>query len=161
MNTLFLIALLFFMLFQGCYTEVQLPKTSISKSNFRSENNNKQIEFYKTIVDTFDNNWLPDSGYYYTFNFNQHKIKKDKIDQFLNMLYANGYNIISAWYRPSVADCNEGLFYDRNIYHKKLEPVFILLLSDFDDSIIEYNFYALMDRPVILCPYNVEEYISE
>ena len=95
---------------------------------------------------------MPDSGYYYAFNFNQHKLKNDKIEQFLSTLYAKGYNILAAWYRASVADCNEGLIYDRNIYHKKLEPVFILLLSNFDDSIIEYNFYALMYKPVFGVP---------
>ncbi len=109
MKKIFLIISISSSIFQGCYTEVQLPKTSTVTSNFKRENNNRQIEFYKTTIDTFDNNWLPDSGYYYAFNFNQHKLNNDKIEQFLSTLYAKGYNILAAWYRASVADCNEGL----------------------------------------------------
>ena len=41
---------------------------------------------------------------------------------------------------------------------KTLAPVLVLLLSDFDDSIIQYNFYAVMNKPYIPCPFGVWEF---
>ena len=151
MKTIFLITIVSSFILQGCYTQVQLP--TISKNNYQREKDYRQIEFYKTVIDTFDNNWLPDSGYYYEFKFDRQRIKQDIIDPFLNMLYAKGYDVVAAWYRPEIPDCNDYGYYT---HQSTIAPIFIVLLSDFDDSIINYNLYAVMDKPVIDCPYNVE-----
>ncbi len=78
------------------------------------------------------------------------------------MLYAKGFNIAAAWYRPAIYDCHNdmGIITDvrQNI---ALSPIFIVLLSDFDDSIIEYSFYAVMNKPNIPCPYYVWEFWIE
>ena len=65
MKTIFLIIVITSIVFQGCYTQVQIP--TISKNSYQHEEDFRQIEFYKTVIDTFNNNWLPDSGYYYEF----------------------------------------------------------------------------------------------
>jgi hypothetical protein len=145
---------------QGCYTRIELPKNTKTKKVQKEVTS--QINFTCSVIDTFDNSWLPDEGYYYEFRFDFKKIKEDKIDLFLNMLYAKGYNVIAAWYRPAIYDCHS---YDGPITmedpNKILSPKFIILLSDFDDSIIEHNLYPLMTKPIIVCPYNVEEYWIE
>ena len=153
MKRIFLITIVSSFVFQGCYTQVQIP--TISKNNYQRENGDRQIEFYKAVIDTFDNDWLPDSGYYYEFNFDGHRIKQDKIDLFLNMLYAEGYDVVAAWYRPEILNCNDPWYYP---HPGTIAPIFIVLLSDFNDSIINYNLYAIMYKPVIQCPFNVEEY---
>lgn len=145
---------------QGCYTQVELPQNTKTKKVQKELNT--QINFTYSVIDTFDNAWLPDEGYYYEFRFDLKTLKEDKIDLFLNMLYAKGYNIIGAWYRPAIYDCRhyELLITDGEQYNI-LSPKFICQLSDVDDSIIEHNFYPLMTKPEIVCPYNVEEYWIE
>ena len=138
----------------NCYTQVELPKHTIKKIK---TDENRIVNFTYTVIDTFYNEWLPDEGYYYAFKFDQKKIKEDKIDLFLNMLYAKGYNIVGAWYRPGSAGCTK----EDAMWHNTVNPIFIILLSDFDDSIIQYDFYALTYKPVFECPFNVEEYVIE
>ena len=145
----------------GCYTQVELPKhIPTKKINKESE---RLVNFTYTVIDTFDNDWLSDEVYYYEYRpRSNRRIKEDKIDLFLNMLYAKGYNIVGAWYRPAIYECRD---YIGPIFNQNdtgiLSPVFIILLSDVNDSIIEYDFYALINKPEIVCPYNVEEYWIE
>ncbi len=142
----------------GCYTQVELPKhIPTKKLNKESE---KLVNFTYTVIDTFDNDWLSDEGYYYEYRpRSNRRIKEDKIYLFLNMLYAKGYNILGAWYRPVIYECRKYIepIFDQND-NRILSPVFIILLSDVNDSIIEYDFYDLTYKPKIVCPYNVEEY---
>jgi hypothetical protein len=155
-----LFALLAFALtMQSCYTEVVLPKHTIKKTKVDKD---RLVNFTCSVISVFDNDWLPDDGYYYQFRFDIKNLNEDKIDAFLNMLYSKGYNITGAWYRPATYDCNEneGIRTDAEP-ESSLSPVFIVLLSDFDDSIIEHNLYPLMTKPEIVCPYNVEEYIIQ
>lgn len=145
----------------GCYTHCELPRhIPTKKLNKESE---RLINFTYAVIDTFDNDWLSDEGYYYEYRpRSNRRIKEEKIDLFLNMLYAKGYNIVGAWCRPAIYECSD---YIGPIINQNntgiLSPVFIILLSDVDDSIIEYDFYALTNKPEIVCPYNVEEYWVE
>ena len=139
---------------QSCYTEVVLPKHTVKKTKV---NENRLVNFTYSVVDTFDNDWLPDEGYYYQFRFDIKGINEDKIDAFLNMLYAKGYNIAGAWYRRGSGGCTEEDYYRR----REVSPLFIVLLSDVNDSIIEFNFYAVVNKPFIPCPYNVWEFWIE
>ena len=143
----------------GCYTRVELPKHTTTNKTYNDPE--RKVSFTYSVIDTFDNAWLPDEGYYYEFRFDFRRIKEDKIDLFLNMLYAKGYNITGAWYRPAIDECLDGPFTDFNPNRNILPPKFLILLSDFDDSIIEHNFYAVMNKPIIPCPYDVEEYWIE
>lgn len=143
---------------QSCYTQISLQKHSIQSA---IADKDRIVNFNYAVVDTFDNDWLPDEGDYYLFRFDLKNINEDKIDRFLNTLYAKGYNITGAWYRPSITDCEESQSVSHP-FRKTLAPVFVLLLSDFDDSIIQYNFYAVMNKPYIPCPFGVWEfYISQ
>jgi hypothetical protein len=145
---------------QNCYTHVEMPNYKTPKK--QSKETNRLVNFTYTVIDTFNNAWFPDKGYYYEFRFDIKKIREDKIDLFLNMLYTKGYNVLAAWYRPAIYDCHS---FDGPITmedpNKILSPKFIILLSDFDDSIIEHNLYPLMTIPIIVCPYNIEEYWIE
>lgn len=152
-----LFALLAFALtMQSCYTEVVLPKHTLKKTKV---DNDLIVNFTYTVIDTFDNDWLPDEGYYYQFRFDIKGINEDKIDAFLNMLYAKGYNITGAWYIADKNNCGRIKYLrtdgeQNNAYN----PLFIVLLSDVDDSIINYNFYMLLNKPTFQCPYNVWEF---
>ncbi|MBK7630570.1 MAG: hypothetical protein IPJ23_07700 [Ignavibacteriales bacterium] len=155
-----LFALLAFALtMQSCYTEVVLPKHTVRKTKIDKD---RIVNFTYTVIDTFDNDWFPDEGYYYEYRPQSSKIiKEDKIDVFLNMLYAKGYNIVGAWYRPTTINCyNNGRPVSR-AESATFGPTFLILLSNVDDSIIEYDFYPLLRKPEIICPYNVEEYWVE
>jgi hypothetical protein len=149
-------ALILFSLFllTGCYTEVVLPKHTVNKTKVDKD---RIVNFTHTVIDTFDNEWLPDEGYYYQFRFDLKVIKEEKIDAFLNMLYAKGYDVLGAWYRPAAYSCPDQ--YEWN--YTEVKPMFIVLLSDFDDSIIQHNLYAVMNKPYFPCPYNVWEFWSE
>ena len=161
-----LLALLAFALtMQSCYTEVVLPKHSVKKTKI---NKDRRVSFTASVISVFDNEWLPDEGYYYQFRFDIKGINEDKIDVFLNMLYAKGYNIAGAWYRPATNDCREQPGIRTWVEPKNgmepantLSPMFIVLLSDVDDSIIEHNFYPVMNKPFIPCPHNVWEFWIE
>lgn len=152
--------LIFVLTIQGCYTNVVLPKHTIKKTKVEE---NRIFNFTYTVIDTFYNNWFPDEGYYYTYSPRSAKrIKEDKIDLFLNMLYAKGYNIEAAWYIPARYDCRHAQWMITDGGSGDvLGPMFIILLSDVDDSVIQYDFYALQYKPVIECPFNVEEYWVE
>jgi hypothetical protein len=141
----------------SCYTQVILPK--VPNTNHQPGKDYRQIEFYKTVIDTFDNNWLPDSGYYYEFRPSQNRKSVTQKELLLERLYAEGYNIVAAWYRPGSASCKmEDYFWPSQ---RIMSPIFIILLSNIDDSIINYNFYGLIYKPEIICPYNVEKYTPE
>lgn len=150
----FTLMLLSLLLLTSCYTEVVLPKHTIKTSKADSD---RIVNFTHTVIDTFDNEWLPDEGYYYQFRFDLKVIKEEKIDAFLNMLYAKGYDVLGAWYRPAAYRCPD--HYEWN--YTEVKPMFIVLLSDFDDSIIQHNLYAVMNKPYFPCPYNVWEFWSE
>lgn len=79
---------------QSCYTQISLQKHSIQSA---ITDKDRTVNFNYAVVDTFDNDWLPDEGDYYLFRFDLKNINEDKIDRFLNMLYAKGYNITGAW----------------------------------------------------------------
>ena len=145
---LLLLILFSCLILQSCYTQVSLPKHSIKKTKTDED---RKVNFTYTVVDTFDNDWLPDKGYYYLFRFDSKYINEDNIDRFLNMLYAKGYDIAGAWYRPEIRDCTSPFYFNDSL-EKTLAPVLVLLLSDFDDSIIQYNFYAVLNKPYIPCP---------
>ena len=149
---------LFAFIHQSCYTEVVLPKHTIKQSKVDS---NRIANFTHTVIDTFYNEWLPDEGYYYQFRFDLKVIREEKIDAFLNMLYAKGYNIVGAWYIAEENDC-ERIKY-MGAYGEPISyiPKFFVLLSDVDDSISDYNFYMLVDKPYFPCPYNVWEFWPE
>lgn len=151
---LLLLILFTCLILQSCYTQVSLPKHTVNKTIVDED---RIANFTHTVVDTFDNDWLPDKGYYYLFRFDSKYINDDNIDRFLNMLYAKGYDIAGAWYRPETEDCTYPS-YITNQFKNTLAPVFILLLSDFDHSIIQYNFYAVMNKPHIPCPFGVWEF---
>ena len=161
-----LFALLAFALtMQSCYTEVVLPKHAVKKTKV---DENLKVNFTYTVIDTFDFAWMPDEGYYYEFRYENKGIKEYRIADFLNMLYAKGYNIAGAWYRPATNDCREQPGIRTWVEPKNgmepantLSPMFIVLLSDVDDSIIEHNFYPVMNKPFIHCPYNVWEFWIE
>lgn len=152
----FLIMIIGSITFHGCYTHVVIPE--ISNTDHQLEKDSRQIEFYKTVIDTFDNNWLPDSGYYYEFRPSQNRKSVTQKELLLEKLYAEGYNIVAAWYRPASRGCKQEDYFWPN---HRISPIFIILLSNVDDSIINYNFYGLIYKPVISCPYNVEEYIPK
>ena len=149
-------------LLTGCYTHVEIP-------NYRnlykqSSTTNSPVNFTYTVIDTFDNDWFPDEGYYYTYSPRSGKrIKEDRIDLFLSMLYAKGYNVEAAWHRSASNDCDryKMLRAPGSEPSSTGSPVIIILLSDVDDSIIQYDFYPLLSKPYIPCPYNVEEYWIE
>jgi hypothetical protein len=139
----------------GCYTQVELPKhIPTKKLNKESE---RIVNFTYTVIDTFSNDWFPKEGYYYEFRFGLKNLKDDKIELFLKMLYEKGYNIIAAWYKPAGSNCSR----EAAIWQPQLRAQLIVLLSDVNDSIIEFNFYALMRKPEIVCPYKVKEYWFE
>lgn len=141
-------------LLQSCYTQVQIPQNTIPAYKPLRE-----VEFYQKVVNTFDNNNFPDYGYYYEFRSD--RIRKNIINRkaFLEKLYSEGYNIVAAWYRPSTLSCNKEDYIWPGQH--KLPSTFIILLSDVDDSIINYNFYSLTDKPFIECPNDVEIYITQ
>ena len=162
---IYTITLFSFLLLTGCYTEVVLPKHTVKKTKVDKD---RIVNFTCGVISVFDNDWLPDEGYYYQFRFDIKGINENKIDAFLNMLYAKGYNITGAWYRPATDDCREQPGIRTWVEPKNgietgkiLSPMFIVLLSDFNDSIIEYNFYAIMNKPNIPCPHNVWEFWIE
>lgn len=162
---IYTITLFSFLLLTGCYTEVVLPKQTVKKTKVDKD---RLVNFIYSVIDTFDNDWLPDEGYYYQFRFDVKGINENKMDAFLNMLYAKGYNITGAWYRLATDDCREqpGIrtwVEPKNGFETEngLSPMFIVLLSDFDDSIIEYNFYPVINKPTIPCPHNVWEFWIE
>lgn len=146
----------------GCYTHVELPKhIPTKKLNIESE---RLVNFTYMVIDTFDNDWFPDEGYYYTYSPRSGKrIKEDRIDLFLSMLYTKGYNVEAAWHRSASNDCDryKMLRTPGSEPSSTGSPVIIILLSDVDDSIIQYDFYPLLSKPYITCPYNVEEYWIE
>ncbi|MDY0082248.1 MAG: hypothetical protein RBR74_03615 [Ignavibacteriaceae bacterium] len=150
---LLLLILFSCLILQSCYTQVSLPKHNDKKSIV---DENRIVSFTYSVVDTFDNDWLPDKGYYYLFRFDLKTLNENNIDRFLNMLYAKGYDISGAWYRPAISDCRKNFYNESS--QNILAPQFILLLSDLDDSIIQYNFYAVMNKPYIPCPYDVWEF---
>ena len=89
------------LLIQNCYTHVEMPNYRTLKK--QSKETNSLVNFTYSVIDTFYNDWLPDEGYYYEYRpQSNRRIKEDKIDLFLNMLYAKGYNIDAAWYRPAI-----------------------------------------------------------
>jgi hypothetical protein len=150
-----LFALLAFALtMQSCYTEVVLPKHTVKKTKVDKD---RIVNFTYSVIDTFDFDWMPDDGYYYEFRFDNKGIKEDKIDAFLNMLYAKGYNIIGAWYRPGGPDCSR----DGWVWNHTIKPLFVVLLTESDDSISEYNLYPLFGKRYFECPYNVWEFWIE
>ncbi len=148
------------LILSGCYTHVEMP--NYRKLNKQSSTTTSPVNFTYTVIDTFYNEWFPEEGYYYEYRPQGSKtIKEDRIDLFLNMLYAKGYNIVGAWYRPTTINCyNNGRPVSR-AESATFGPTFLILLSDVNDSIIEYNFYPLLRKPEIICPYNVEEYWIE
>ena len=159
-NVTFLFCLLAVIILQSCYTEVVLPKHTIKQNKVDS---NRIADFTHTVIDTFYNEWLPDEGYYYQFRFDLKVIKEEKIDAFLNMLYAKGYDVLGAWYLPAREDCHqqEWMLSGRE-ETGVLRAMFYVLLSDFDDSIMQYNLYALAEKPNYFpCPYNVWEFLIE
>ena len=150
-----LFALLAFALtMQSCYTEVVLPKHAVKKTKV---DENLKVNFTYTVIDTFDFAWMPDEGYYYEFRYENKGIKEDRIADFLNMLYANGYNVVSAWYRPGGPDCSR----DGWNWNHRVEPLFVVLISQADDSISEYNLHPLFGKRIFECPYNVWEFWIE
>lgn len=148
---------------QNCYTHVELPNNR--KLNKQSSTTNSPVNFTYTVIDTFDNSWFPEEGYYYEYRPQSSKIiKEDRIDLFLSMLYAKGYNVEAAWHRSASNDCDryKMLRAPGSEPSSTGSPVIIILLSEVNDSIIEYEFYPiLMHKPSIICPYNVEEYWIE
>lgn len=150
---IFFVLLAFALGVQSCYTQLVLPKHNIEQSKVDS---NRIASFTHTVIDTFYNEWLPDEGYYYQFRFDLKVIKEEKLDDFLNMLYAKGYNITGAWYIADKNNCGR-IKYSRGSYR----PVFIVLLSDVDDSITNYNFDMLLHKPYFPCPYKVWEFWSD
>lgn len=148
------------LILSGCYTHVEMP--NYRKLNKQSSTTTSPVNFTYTVIDTFYNEWFPEEGYYYEYRPQSSKIiKEDRIDLFLNMLYTKGYNIVGAWYRPTTINCyNNGRPVSR-AESATFGPTFLILLSDVNDSIIEYNFYPLLRKPEIICPYNVEEYWIE
>lgn len=157
----FSVLIILAIILQNCYTHVETPNYRTLKK--QSKETNSPVNFTYSVIDTFDNDWFPDEGYYYEYRPQSNKrIKEDKIDLFLNMLYAKGYNIVGAWYRPSWNDCGRyKLLLAKGEQNSSGRPEFIILLSDVNDSIIEYDFYPLLRKPEIICPYNVEEYWVE
>jgi len=150
------------LILQNCYTHVEI--SNYRTLNTQSKVTNGPVNFTYTLIDTFYNDWFPEEGYYYSYSPRSGKrIKEDRIDLFLSMLYAKGYNVEAAWHRSASND------YDRYkiLRAPGIEPsstgstVIIILLSDVNDSIIEYDFYPLLRIPEIICPYNVEEYWVE
>lgn len=154
----FALILFSLLLLTGCYTEVVLPKHTVNKTKVDKD---RIVNFTHTVIDTFYNEWLPDEGYYYRFGSDLKILKENKIDEFLNMLYAKGYNIVGAWYIAEENDC-ERIKY-MGAYGEPISyiPKFFVLLSDVDDSISDYNFYMLLDKPYFPCPYNIWEFWSE
>ena len=149
------------LILQNCYTHVEMP--NYRKLNKQSSTTTSPVNFTYTVIDTFYNEWFPEEGYYYKYIPQSNKrIKEDKIDLFLNMLYAKGFKIETAWYRPSWNDCGRyKILVAQGEQSSSGRPEFIILLSDVNDSIIEYDFYPLLSKPYITCPYNVEEYWIE
>ena len=141
-------------LMQSCYTQVEIPQNKVPIHKPL-----RKIEFRQKVVDIFENNNFPDYGYYYEFRPDQ--IRKNVINRkaFLEKLYSEGYNIVAAWYRPSTLSCNK----EDYIWPgpNRLPSTFIILLSDVDDSIINYNFYGLTEKPFIECPNDVEIYMTQ
>lgn len=150
MRIFFLLTLIFG--FIGCYTQIET--ISNTKETYEGEKRSRQIEFTKSIIDKMNEGSLPDSGFYYKYKFVSYKDRIENVDLFLTELYKDGYNIVSAWYRPGSTSC-----YDGNIVTSVVVlPTFIILLSDNDYSLQNFNFSYVVNKPGIACPYQVAKY---
>lgn len=156
----FSVLIILAIILQNCYTHVETPNYRTLKK--QSKETNSPVNFTYSVIDTFDNDWFPDEGYYYRFRFDIKGLKEDKIDLFLTMLYSKGYNIAGAWYIADQNNCGR-IKYLRGSGEQYIayNPMFIVLLSDVNDSIIDYNFYMLLSKPTFPCPYNVWEFWVE
>lgn len=90
------------------------------------------------------------SGHFFTYRFRTSDDRIYDIDEFLNNLAFEGFNIISAWY---FAGPNCGT--SKTIYH----PQLIVQLNTRDLRLNNFNFVFTTDRIVFKCTENTFRYI--
>ncbi len=90
------------------------------------------------------------SGYFFTYRFRTSDDRIYDIDEFLNNLALEGFNIVSAWYF-SGPNCGSS----KTIYH----PQLIVQLITRDLRLNNFNFVITTDRIVFKCTENTVRYI--
>lgn len=92
------------------------------------------------------------SGFYFTYRFRTSDDRIYDIDEFLNNLASEGFNIISAWYFAG-PNCGS----TRTIYH----PQLIVQLKKKDLRINNYNFLYTSDKLIFKCTENTVKYVPQ
>lgn len=103
----------------------------------------KQVEFERPTQQT---------GYFFTFRFRTSEDRINNIDEFLNYLSEEKFNIISAWYFAGPHCGNL-----RTIYH----PQLIVQLSSKDLRLNNYNFVYITDKIIFKCSENTIRFVPK
>ena len=102
---------------------------------------------------------MPDSGFYYMYEFSEDHRLVAHVDQMLSDLYSRGFDILVAWYRGESSGCAPpgSLMSTGTIYG----PEFILLVGRSDPGLVTFRFRKMTSTPTFVCPYSVTEYRAE
>lgn len=127
------------------------PSTQTTTEGSESENQEKETTFEKSaFVKALFKNPSQQSGHFFTYRFKTSNDRINDIDEFLNNLASEGFDIISAWYFAG-PNCGSS----KTIYH----PQLIVQLSTRDLRLNNFNFVFTTDRIIFKCTENTVRYI--
>ena len=106
-------------------------------------------------LDYLDPATMPDSGFYFTYQFSQDHKSIANVESMLSDLYSRGFDILIAWYRQETNGCNPpgSTFTTTTIYR----PQFFILVGKSDPGLARFRFREIATVPKF-CPYSITEY---
>ena len=151
----FLILNLFAFILAGC----SLTQEQFEKSHWNEKTQGPIPAYFETKIDILENNMLPDSGAYYIYKPSGVTDKINNVTNKLRRLYAMGFDITMAWYRPPMGGCNKP---GSSGFTKTMYPEFFLLrLPEPNESLEKYNFIYTEHVAYLPCPYEISFYHIE
>jgi hypothetical protein len=148
LQILFVISLLSLLALNNCSSGTQTTTERSESEEQESETTIEKSAFVKVPFERASQQ----SGHFFTYRFRTSDDRIYDIDEFLNNLASEGFDIISAWYFAG-PNCGSS----KTIYH----PQLIVQLSTRDLRLNNFNFVYTTDRIIFKCTENTDRYIQK
>jgi len=118
-----------------------------------------EIEFEVVVEDLVNNHNFPTDGYYYEYQFENHKDKIDNVEDVLRNYILSGANLQDAWYKSGSNSCvppNSQVALEVIV-----EPNFILRTKTQNNFLLDNEFIQVDKPPHFNCGYRVRHFIPK